>query len=117
MEILKYIIVFIGAVAYGSMTYFSVSAWFRLRCNERKLSAIQETMMHILMIAKGEHIRANLNMLNRMKCDQKEATEKEDFEQAERLRGIIKELEESTMFELEHFKGMFGKDSVVLLKT
>lgn len=104
MEILKVAFTIMATIAYSAMAFFVAYAVTKIR-------ELRRTQMKMMMLVMSEHLRGTFNELNSLKATFNELVENENFEEAEKLKGIIEKAEVASMNALRHFQDMFGNDA------
>lgn len=112
MQILQVILGIVAAISYGAVGFIAGYAFIRLRRMERLLMQIHHETKATLATALGEHLRTSFREINEMRSRLYQAVESDDYEEADRLKGIIEAAEKAAMHELENFRNTFGEDCV-----
>jgi len=97
-------------LCYGAITYFAVSAWFKLRRMEKQMDEVKYAAMTAMAVTMGEHLRQSFNEINRMQDQLRSLVEQERYEEAERMKSFISDAQQSAMREMKKFKQHFGED-------
>lgn len=116
MEVLHVLFLVAGLVANAALTFFGVTAWFRLREVNKKADAMLRGVGLVTTIMMGQHVKENFEEVNRMKRTFDRLVENEQYEDAERMKAVIDKAERDALRSLEKFKETCG-DAVNVIVT
>ena len=112
METIEFVISLFGGIAYGLMSYFAISAWFRLRKLGTDMHDWQEVSAKVYAIVSALKLQSTFDQLNEMKDTLRQLVQADQFEEAAKLKEIVKEQERAALESLKEFQETFGGECV-----
>lgn len=117
MQTLQILLSLAGIVAYCGLASFACFALARLRRQEQDLRELKMMIAKIWELVMTNHLRSSFEALNDMRATLRELIDNERYEEAEKLKTVITEAEQSAMRELKCFEDIVGRDKVVVTVT
>ena len=119
MQVLHIIMHVFCSIAYFAMSFFAVSAWFRLRKQEKEMSRMNSLLHHLTAMVMGMHVQDNFDQVAKMRKTLDELVESENYEEAEKLKAAIDKMQEAAVQSLRNFREAFGDSikEIVITKT
>ena len=117
MQILNIIFTIMATIAAWILTLFAITAWGELRRLNRKLTVMERAMTIVTTITMGEHVKSNFEQLNEMKAAFHRLIENEQYEEAEKLKAAITEMERNAEASMKRFKDICGDDICKIVVT
>ena len=117
MQILNIILTIVTIIANCFLTLFAITAWFELRRMKRNLTVMERAMTIVTTITMGEHVKSNFEQLNEMKAAFHRLIENEQYEEAEKLKAAITEMERNAEASMKRFKDICGDDICKIVVT
>lgn len=112
MEIMNFVLVFCGVIAYGLMSFFAISAWFRLRRFDTDMHDLQKVSANVYAIVSALKLQSTFDQLNEMKNTLRQLVQAEQFEEADKLKEIVEKHEREALEILKKFQETFGGEWV-----
>lgn len=114
---MEFVIALFGVIAYGLMSYFAISAWFRLRKFGTDMHDLQKVSAKVYVIVSALKLQSTFDQLNEMKNTLRQLVHDEQFEEAAKLKEILEVQESEALKGLKAFQKTFcGEDIKVNLK-
>lgn len=108
MTVVDIIVVSVCFVSYSAVTFFAMEAWYMLRRQKSILEDIMFRQNRMGNIVFAEYVITNFEVLNRLKEQLRELVKDERYDQAEKMKGFVKEAEENAMYSLKKFREVYG---------
>lgn len=115
MQILNNILTIVAIIGNAAVTYFAITAWFELRRMKRKLTGMERAMTVVTTITMGNQVKDSFDTLNKMKETFNQLIENEQYEEAERLKAAIANMEQNAKAAMEHFKDICGDNCEIVV--
>ena len=93
-----------------------MEAWYMLRRQKSILEDIMFRQNRMGNIVFAEYVITNFEVLNRLKEQLRELVKDERYDQAEKMKGFIKEAEENAMYSLKKFREVYGDADGINIK-
>ena len=116
MTVVDSIVVSVCFVSYSAVTFFAMEAWYMLRRQKSILEDIMFRQNRMGNIVFAEYVITNFEVLNRLKEQLRELVKDERYDQAEKMKGFIKEAEENAMYSLKKFREVYGDADGINIK-
>lgn len=110
MKTLEAIMYITGAIGYMATAFLAIRGYFLLRRQGSMLRSVFSMLSAL-------HLRAAIGQISEMEADLERFVECEDFEAANKMKGILERHKKNTLAALENLKKILGDDATFSIET
>lgn len=117
MTVLNIIFTIMAIVANTALAFLAGYAFVAMRRLQRDVEGMRHSVMMTLTLTMASHVKENFEELNRMKEEFNRLVEAEQYEEAQRLQGVIEKAAHAAKESLAKFNEVCGDNIAEIIVT
>lgn len=115
--ILPHLLPMLAGCYFAAMTILAITVWVELRRLKRNIIITRRAVAEVAGLTMASHIRGNVSEISKMKEILAQLVKHEKYEEAEKLKASIANMERQTQEAIQKLNSIFGEDVCEVVVT